>query len=75
MILSRKEHPLSIRTSHIIILNNNTAMIVSLTKMYFSSDLKLKIKPTVYENVTQYNNNKNTAMIVSLIKIYCPSDL
>jgi hypothetical protein len=75
LTLGRKERPLSIRTSLSIIINKNTAMIVSLTKIYCPSDLKYKRTPTVYQNVTQYNNTKNTAMIVSPSNIYCPSDL
>jgi hypothetical protein len=33
-------------------------MIVSLTKIYCTSDLKKKRKPTVYRNVTQYNSKQ-----------------
>ena len=51
-------------------------MIVSLTKIYCPSDLKKKRTPTVYQNVTQYNNQENnTVMTVAPSKIYCPSDL
>jgi uncharacterized membrane protein YjfL (UPF0719 family) len=37
-------------------------MIVSLTKIYCPSELQQNRTPTVYRNVTQYNNTKNTAM-------------
>jgi hypothetical protein len=40
LTLSRKERPHSIRTTHIIIINKNTAMIVSLTPICCPSDLK-----------------------------------
>jgi hypothetical protein len=40
------------------VLNKNTAMIVSLTKIYCTSDLKKKRTLTVYQNVTQYNNQQ-----------------
>ena len=33
-------------------------MIVSLTTIYCTSDLKKKRKPTVYRNVTQYNDQQ-----------------
>jgi hypothetical protein len=36
------------------------AMIVSLTKIYCPSDFKQKRTPTVYQNVTQYNNQQQT---------------
>jgi hypothetical protein len=45
------------RTSHGIIPSKNTAMIVSLTKIYCPSDLKYKRKPTVYQNVTEHDNS------------------
>ena len=35
-------------------------MIVSLTKIYFISDLKKKKTPIVYQNITQYNNGQQT---------------
>jgi hypothetical protein len=38
--------------SHSIIINKNTAMIVSLTQICCPSDLKKKRTPTVYQNVT-----------------------
>ena len=45
-------------------------MIVSLTKIYCTSDLKKKRKPTVYQKATQYNNQENNlAMTVSPSKI------
>jgi hypothetical protein len=50
-------------------------MIVSLTKIYCPFELKQKRTPTVYRNVTEFNNKNNTVMIVSLTKIYCPSDI
>ena len=51
-------------------------MLESLTKIYCSSDLKQKRTPTVYQNVSEYNNQENnTAMTVSPSKIYCPTDL
>jgi hypothetical protein len=47
-----------------------SAMIVSLTKIYCTSDLKKKRTPTVYQNATQSNNQEsNTAMTVSPSKI------
>ena len=62
--------------SHSIILNKNTAVIVSLTNIYCPSDVKKKRTPTVYQNVTQYNNQEyNTAMTDVPAKIYCSSDL
>ena len=76
MTLRRKEHPRSTRTSHSIIINKNTAMIVSLTKIYCPSYLKKKRTFTVYQNATLYNNQENNrAMTVSPSKIYCPSYL
>ena len=33
-------------------------MIVPLAKIYGTSDLKKKITPTVYQNVTQHNNKQ-----------------
>ena len=50
-------------------------MIVSLTKIYCTSDLKKKRKPTYIGTSHSIIINKNTAMIVSLTKIYFPSDL
>jgi hypothetical protein len=54
--LSRKENPRSIKTSRSMIINKNTAMIVSLTKICCPFDLKKKRTPTVSQNVSQYNN-------------------
>jgi hypothetical protein len=44
-----KEGQRSIGTSHSIIINKTTAMIVSLTKMYCPSDIKKKRTHTVYQ--------------------------
>jgi hypothetical protein len=44
--------------AHSIIINTNTAIIVSPIKIYCPFDLKLKRTPTVYQNVTQLNNKK-----------------
>jgi hypothetical protein len=46
-----KEGIRSIGTSQSIIINKNTAMIESLTKIYFISDLKKKKTPIVYQNL------------------------
>jgi hypothetical protein len=40
----------------VIIQNKNTAMIVSLTKIYCPFELKQKRTPTVYRNVTEFND-------------------
>jgi hypothetical protein len=47
LVLNRKERPLSIRNSQSIIVNKNTAIIASLSKIYCASDLKKKrtLKP------------------------------
>jgi hypothetical protein len=58
---------LSIRSSHSIIINTNTAIIVSPIKIYCPFDLKKKRTPTVYQNVTQHNNKKKHILCDVLI--------
>jgi excinuclease UvrABC helicase subunit UvrB len=53
LTLDRKERQLSIRTSHSIIMNKNTAIIASISTIYCASDLKKKRTLTVY---IQMNN-------------------
>jgi hypothetical protein len=62
-------------TSLSIIINKNTAMIVSLTKICCPSVLKKKRRHLSIRGSHSIIINKNTAMIVSPTKIYYPSDL
>jgi hypothetical protein len=64
-ILSRKERPLSIRTSHSIIVHKTTAMIVSLTKYIVLLILSRKECPLSYQNVTEYNGKNGKYILDS----------
>jgi nanoRNase/pAp phosphatase (c-di-AMP/oligoRNAs hydrolase) len=69
ILVSDSSKTRSIGTSHSIIINKNTVMIVSLTKIYCTSDLRKKRTPTVYQNATQYNNQENnTPMTVYAVR-------
>jgi hypothetical protein len=54
--------------------NKNTAMIVSLTKIYCPSELQQNRTPTVYRNVTEYNKKKHSHDSVVGVLFYLRSD-
>jgi hypothetical protein len=68
LTLSRKERPHPIRTTHSIIINKNTAMIVSLTQICCPYDLKKE--RTEKRTSTVYRQMDNISYLVTLSCLY-----